>query len=443
MLTGCKKKLKFAIPALIVVWLLTGPLPISEVWRTADAVPEYRRATEARLAKLSPVGGQGELQIGTARREISSALGQPLMGFTNRKPLASTGVHSPCYASALTLRCGGVAVTVVTMDIFLLLPELTEEIVRLSGLPAEELYFTATHTHSGPGGWAEGGIMQLIYGRADGRNRRHIAAAAAAAIRESRDGLRLAKVFSRRAETPGMLENRIYKGERPAREIIEALVFRDAARREKILATLITYAAHATLVRPAEHRCSADYPGFLRDAWEKSQGGLAMFAAGYIGDARAAGGVSAENFGRQLAEILAKAPEEPLAVNSLRRALLPVDAPRTRIPCGKKWCWAPLFAPYLLSEQTRICGLRLGDIVLLGLPGDVAGEMAPELEKAAAGRGLRLLLTSFNGDWRCYFTTDQTARERNAYETRMGFLGPRAGGYFTDLCQMVVGKLAE
>jgi len=225
---------------------------------------------------------------------------QPRLGFLRDAP-ESAGVHSRCYATALTLRQGETTATLLTLDLFILAPAFTAAVAKESGVPEDELYFTASHTHSGPGGWLRGGMLEMVYGRAQPQWEARVVGAAAAAVRASRENLRPAKAFCRRAPTPGMLENRIYPDERPAREVAEALVFREDGGQGEIIATFLAYAAHATLVRPAEKRCSADYPGFWRDAWERAHGGLAMFAAGCVGDARAANGPTAENCGARLA----------------------------------------------------------------------------------------------------------------------------------------------
>ncbi|MBP5233590.1 MAG: hypothetical protein J6333_09300, partial [Planctomycetes bacterium] len=67
---------------------------------------------------------------------------------------------------------------------------------------------------------------------------------------------------------------------------------------------------------------------------------------------------------------------------------------------------------------------------------------APPLEEKARALGLQLFLTSFNGDWRCYFTTRETYRSRDAYEVRMGFLGENGGDYFAALSAKMLEKLA-
>lgn len=435
------KKWKWGVLFLALVWLLVGPWPTPEVFQRPGATPGYARDTFARLGAMRPARGEGPLLVGAGRAEMTCLPGQPRLGFLRDAP-ESAGVHSRCYATALTLRQGETTATLLTLDLFILAPAFTAAVAKESGVPEDELYFTASHTHSGPGGWLRGGMLEMVYGRAQPQWEARVVGAAAAAVRASRENLRPAKAFCRRAPTPGMLENRIYPDERPAREVAEALVFREDGGQGEIIATFLAYAAHATLVRPAEKRCSADYPGFWRDAWERAHGGLAMFAAGCVGDARAANGPTAENFGARLAAELGRAAEEPLAGGPLARLWLPVETPTTRIPLGKSWRWAPLVAPCLLPAGARLCGLRVGGAALIGWPGDVAGELAPPLEEKARALGLRLFITSFNGDWRCYFTTRETYRARAAYEVRMGFLGENGGDYFAALSAKMLEKLA-
>ncbi|MDR0869040.1 MAG: hypothetical protein LBP75_11320 [Planctomycetota bacterium] len=439
-----KKRLRLLLcalaPALIAAFAV-APLPTPEKFHARPyqfGRQDYERRTTARLQNLSPLRGRGELQIGVGVRNIDPEIGQPLMGFVDSG--GSEGVASPSFVKALTVKCGDAAVTIVAADLMLWLPELSGAVAAAAGLTPAELYFTASHTHHSVGGWARGWIEEFFYGKFSPRYFDRLVASAAAAIKESRARFTPAKIGYRRAAT-NLLQNRIYPDERSAREVVEALIFRRRVD-DAPLATLMTFAAHPTTVPRELHQASADYPGAWRDYWEKEFGGTALFAAGYVGDARPRAALNTRQYGEKLGELLLAAPETPVEANDLASLCLPAASPTIRLPLGAEWRWLPFIVPCFFPEETHLSALRLGDAVLLGFPADVAGELAPPLERGAARKNRRLMLTSFNGDWRGYFLTADSYLQRKSYERSMGLSGAEAGEYFGALGELAMEKLA-
>lgn len=434
--------LKFVLIFIILLIVSVAmPLPIPENNQPYQfAQRDYEIATLARLQKSTARIGQGtELLVGVGTAEITAEIGQPLMGFARARK--NEGVETPCFAHALTMQCGDNTVTIVAGDLFLWLPSLTKAVIKQSGLTADDVYFTASHTHSSVGGWASGIIEEFFYGKFAQKYFDKLVDSFVFAIKQSRENLQPAKLFYQYAET-NCLQNRIYPEEKPAREIIEALVFRQITPPFSRLATFAIYGAHATLTKSETTKNSADYIGAWRNFWERNAEGAAIFAAGYGGDARAKENYTAQTFGEELGKIILTATETPIEVNELVNLQLVVDTPVTRLPLGKNWRLFPHLVPYFFPPQTIITTLKIGSIILVGFPGDVASDLAPLMENFAPARNEKIILTSFNGDWRGYFTTQKTALEKpEAYEVRMSLLGFTAGEYFVNLVQKMIEKL--
>src|SRR5579859_1899721 len=130
----------------------------------ADTVAQLQAAT----ATNSIV--QGELAAGFGRAVLTPKINAPqdnaikgefrslpLAGYGNRHGKPAQGVHDDLYVKAVALRVGDRLAVMVGADALIIPPEVTDEVTRRLGqelkLSREQLYLSATHTHSGLGGW--------------------------------------------------------------------------------------------------------------------------------------------------------------------------------------------------------------------------------------------------------------------------------------------------
>jgi neutral ceramidase len=93
-----------------------------------------------------------ELRVGSAAVVITPQLGTPLAGYYNTR--ISDGVHDDLYAKALVLECGDTRAAMVCCDLITMPPNVAAEARRLiekeTGLKADQVMISATHTHTGP-----------------------------------------------------------------------------------------------------------------------------------------------------------------------------------------------------------------------------------------------------------------------------------------------------
>lgn len=96
---------------------------------------------------------QHQLLAGAASRDISPTESAFLFGYPFVKRY-STGVHDPLLASALYLTDGKTPAMFIGCDIVFVTRQITKNvraaIARQTGMPAENILLSATHTHSGP-----------------------------------------------------------------------------------------------------------------------------------------------------------------------------------------------------------------------------------------------------------------------------------------------------
>lgn len=92
-------------------------------------------------------------EIGTATADITPPVGTPLAG-NFRDDYASQGVHTPLSARAVVVRQGGAAVAIVSADLLTVPEALVEQVRRrigtAVGLSPSQVMVAVTHTHSGP-----------------------------------------------------------------------------------------------------------------------------------------------------------------------------------------------------------------------------------------------------------------------------------------------------
>ena len=94
------------------------------------------------------------------------------------------------------------------------------------------------------------------------------------------------------------------------------------------------------------------------------------------------------------------------------------------------------------KRDSFISLLQLDHFVLVGMPGDYAGELAQSLDAQCQERKQTLFLTSFNGDYKGYFVTRETWENYDEYETRnMNFFGPSGGDYLNASASELIRKV--
>ena len=305
-------------------------------------------------------GAGAEFEAGVAVVDITPAKGYRMSGYFNER--LNTGVKDPLQAKALVMRQGDTQAAIVVCDLIGVTADVTNRARRvvsgITGIPAENIAITATHSHTGP--LYFGGLREYFHERAVKQHGRDpheespyaqtlveklveaIAAAqqAAAPVRIDTgiaEETRLS--FNRRFHmkdgsvrfNPGQQNPEIVRVAGPIDPEVGILRFRAG---EKNLASLIVFALHLDTTGGTEY--SADYPFYLQRALHKSLGAdfTSIFAAGTCGDinhidVRIKGRRSTEEIGTMLAETVAAQLPKLTAVEkpslAVRRAI--VEAP--------------------------------------------------------------------------------------------------------------------
>ncbi|MDZ7373329.1 MAG: neutral/alkaline non-lysosomal ceramidase N-terminal domain-containing protein [candidate division KSB1 bacterium] len=439
--------------ALLLFAVAVGAVSLRTVNSSLPGPSDYGRRTYTRLqSELSsaPVCEDAPIEAGIGKAGLTPRIGLPLAGYGDRKGRPSTGVHDSLYVRCLALSAGDCKILLLTLEALIVPWEVARGVLdvlqRQVGLEPRSVYFGATHTHSGAGGWGRGPLAEAFAGPfAAEVVEMFVDSAVAAAVRAFRD-LRPAEVFWDQFGAARWTANRLV-GERG--QIDSLFTFLAVRRDGKPLAVVGSFAAHATVL-PAENlEFSGDWPGYWSRALEQEGIPLAAYFAGGVGSHRpkgpGAGFERARAIGEALAqELLTRLPQASWRDRvSLRTVRVPIELGPLQLRISQKLTLAPWLGRKLLRPgPVWLSGLRIGDLVLLGAPADWSGELTNELRATADSLGLQVTVTSFNGGYVGYVVPDPYY-PLDEYETRlMSFYGPHTGSYFLSLFRLLLSGLA-
>jgi hypothetical protein len=246
------------------------------------------------------------ITAGTGRRSITPRAGIPLSGYVGRG--VATDVHDDLVATALVLasdddhsRHALVALDLIGLYSDDLVRAIKAAVDAETGIPPERVWLMCSHTHYGPV-VAEHGDMPGGDHPEVARYRGELAAAVAGSVREA-DAQRVPVTVRAGRGEARLGVNRRRPGPDGAIELApnphghvdpEVVVVRfDAALPAgsphrvgppATIATLVSYACHASSLESTVRSISADFPGVLRDELEHRIGGRMLFLQGAAGD---------------------------------------------------------------------------------------------------------------------------------------------------------------
>ena len=426
--------------------------------------------TGAGLAALAvhgrlSAGSGGALKGGTARVNINPPVGCWLSGWAIRdRP--SEGVSDNLYAKAIVLTDGRTGIAIVAADLIGVTAELVSEVRRAveqkTGIPGENILISASHTHFGPAT----GKYRFKNWKVDPGYIEELKKKLAAVVVTAHSELSEVRVGSTKGRAPELLYNRRTK--RPDGKVVmtfalppsepelsfgpvdpEVGVLRVEDLKGNLLASMINFACHP--VSGGGHgegweswfyHISADYPAYATGVVEKTEGGNCLFTLGTAGDmvpirrgvrprfeiGRALGGEALKKL-----QLMTTSTEISLAALS-RKITLPV---KKQLPEDSN------YDPQTGKTEvaTEIQGIRIGDTLLIGLPGEVLVELGLEIKRRAGVE--KLILVSLANDTIGYICHRQ-AYEEGGYEPIQGsLLAPGSGEMMVEQALGVVSELMQ
>lgn len=426
------------------------------------------------LLSLACLGGIPEpawsknppLQAAVAEAPLNPPSGSPLAGFSsfrrriipwdifNSYPLATffkpaKGAIDPLRVKVLFLRRGEQRLVFVSADLVAIPENLHRDVlakVAPLGLKKEEVFISATHTHSGPGGLSRNPIYGvLFFDRFQQPIYDELVSSIAGAIQQAAAHPKAAQLYRHRFAVEGLQRNRS-NTEGTIDRMANLLLVRDVGS-GAWLGGLANFAIHPTAHSARSNRFSADIPGAIERELEarlgRSQGRAAkpvvLFVNGAMGDIspqhRDAAGVSlaAHSFAAQAERTLASA--QPLKGTwSVTTAQAKLGEPFFNLAGCLKHPVARALARRIrigpgehIPATTTVSTIALDGLAMTALPGEPTTALGQTLQANARRQGAsQAWILATTNDYLGYFVTP-TEFKRGQYEACSTFYGQQGG----------------
>ena len=408
---------------------------------------------------------QTALKGGCAKIDITPHVAVWLSGYGSRnKP--SEGISDELYAKALVLDDGQNKIAIVSADLLWIPLEITAEVRKKVkeeiGIPEKNVLICATHTHFGPKidritkNWPDTPASEIDESYVRSLKRKIVAS-----ILTANKDLKEVKLGAAKGEISEIVYNRrtkrtdgsvamTFKLPPASPELIfgpidpEICILTVEDMSGALVAAIVNFACHPVSGdqdREKFYFISADYPGYTARVVEKMEGGICLFALGTAGNmnpiridrknprlriGKALGGevlrriqfVSTSN------EVALKAMKRPVTLPI--KKTLPPDRVKDEDK-GKE------------ALTTEIQALRIGDIYILGLPGEVLVEIGLDIKNRAGIENL--FIVSLSNDT-CGYVCHREAYKEGGYEPGQGTnLAEGAGEIVTEQALELLGAM--
>lgn len=435
------------------VTLLVGAILFNNTCGLADQTALHRM----------PRGIKG----GCAKINITPHVAVWLSGYGSRnKP--SEGISDELYAKALVLDDGQNKIAIVSADLLWVPLEITAEVRKKVkdeiGIPEKNVLICATHTHFGPKidritkNWPDTPASEIDESYVRSLKRKIVAS-----ILTANKDLKEVKLGAAKGEISEIVYNRrtkrtdgsvamTFRLPPASPELIfgpidpEICILAVEDMSGALVAAIVNFACHPVSGdqdREKFYFISADYPGYTARVVEKMEGGICLFALGTAGNmnpiridrknprlriGKALGGevlrriqfVSTSN------EVALKAMKRPVTLPIKKN--LPPDRVKDEDK-GKD------------TLKTEIQVLRIGDIYILGLPGEVLVEIGLDIKKRAGIENL--FIVSLSND-ACGYVCHGQAYKEGGYEPGDGTdLAEGAGEIITRQALSIIDQMKQ
>ena len=419
---------------------------------TSDLCVRTERTLESAASGLPAAIAAGPLRAGVATIDLTAlTAGMPLAGYGHRVWKPNSGIADPVSVRALVLHNGHRRLAVIAADLLIVTRGLADSVVaKLQAKdPAwlrQEVYFSATHTHSSLGGYADNVLQTFGLGWFRPTIADKIAERMADAICAADVALEPVELGAVSVQVaPELIRNRTLASD-AANRWLDLLVLRRPDTTEPV-AVVAVFGAHATCSSSHDLRVSAGYPGAFRRALESQLGGTCLFLAGAVGSMAPPNHVyPRERLANWLGEQLAAEATGALrGLVGFRRDVklaslgLDVALPKPAVKLSRDWRLSPVLASRLFPDRAWVHVVRIGDRLLIGAPADYSGTLAEKLRPVVANTVS--IVTSFAGDYVGYILPDDYYNLPKYEPRQMAFFGPHLGSYFQETLALVANRL--
>jgi len=233
------------------------------------------------------------IKVGVAREIITPQVGGYLFGYNNHTQ--STSVHDDLTVTALLLQSENTSAMLVSATVCLihdsLVAQMRNKIQEATGVPAQNIIISATHTHSGPPTTAFSRFD--TFGTIDWDYCNNIfipqtvkaAVAAAASLQPAKMGVGTTHSLAGINRRQLLPDNSVVLGQNPWDHYDPTMTVISFVgdKNRKTIANIIHIGAHCT-ASGNNTEITRDWAGVMADRLETESGGMSLFVNGTLGD---------------------------------------------------------------------------------------------------------------------------------------------------------------
>lgn len=376
-------------------------------------------------------------------------IGYTLGGYGARMSKPAKGVHDDIRAKALVLKAGSKKYAIITLDILGLPPNVKPQVIaklNRKEWTEENIMFLPSHAHTSLEmfalndknifGIAPIGIFQqelLDY----------VVTSLVQLIELANQNLQAVKIRTGSGQIEGMNRNR--RGQ-PYNDNSLTVTRIDHVNGDP-MAVLVNWTGHPTIMDEDDMYISGGWPGYLQRELESWIGSdvIAMYYNGAEGDqsviAENAGShyEKAENYGRKMAIKVVDIykhihPVEKISMNYNYQVIeLPKRTahPGFMATGGKEYGLNEQNIQALLDqvfpEQTSVAAFQLGDLLIVGIPGEMIAELGLEIKEKLNAEGVKYpVIGGLANQWISYILSEKEYL-KGGYEASVSFYGKGLG----------------
>jgi hypothetical protein len=372
----------------------------------------------------------------------------PLGGYGARQNARAIGVHDYAIAKALVLKQGDKKFALVTSDLLGIPRSLRDEVLSrivATGITSDTLMFTASHCHAS----TEMNAMNrnnVFDNKAIGIFDESLlvfhADRIAQAIIDADKAYQPVRVATASTRIDGMNGNR--RGDPIVDNELTVTRIDDADG--KPFVAFVNWTAHPTYMNEHVMVVCADWPGYLQRELEAHIPGVTcMYTNGAQGDISPRGSdgpspfAKAEDYGRKLGikvfELYSKI--EPVENAQLNFSMTTLKLPERTAPpalldsAGPEYGLTKENIAELvdrMSPKTSYLGiLRIGDLVGIGIPGEMTSSLGVQIKQAVAASGVsHPIIVGLCNEWISYILPPEEYTQ-GGYEPGVSFYGDQLG----------------
>lgn len=433
----------FLLLSLVIISVIApiDDTPLNEIEIIQETLSHVKQAT------LETTPGDSVLIIGWASTNITPEMPINMAGYGPRGPYDS--VLDSLFSRCIVIDNGSNEMVIISLDLIMFprhIKSKVQEKLKEHGFSENEIYLSATHTHSGFGNWERSVAGELMFGSFHEENADFLLQQIVKGVLKAKADKSPAKIGFTKIDANELVMNRL--AENGTKDpFLRVVHFKKEDGRKGLI---VSYAGHAVNMDSDVWELSRDYPGILVDELEHHPTlDFAMFCAGMVGSHNIKidikkGHERIIKTGRLLSDKILSNPDSIIynSNTSLGGIDIDIHLPPSQLRITKSirlrdWVFSSLFGPL----NANIKALSIGDILLIGMPCDYSGELSinNQLDEFAEKHGKQLFITSFNGNYIGYITEDDHYYTCDHDEVKsLNWVGPYKGAFFTELIKEVI-----